>query len=82
MTRLLIIEDDPHIGALLERGLRNEGFDVTLVTTGESGIGTDGGLGAGSDGTVPKELAGERAFPKSAADPPIMRESVARRCRR
>ena len=40
MTRLLIIEDDPHIGALLERGLRNEGFDVTLVTTGESGIGT------------------------------------------
>ena len=49
---------------------------------GESGIGTDGGLGAGSDGTVPKELAGERAFPKSAADPPIMRESVAFRCRR
>ncbi len=38
MMRLLVIEDDPHVGELLQRGLRQEGFDVTLMVTGESGI--------------------------------------------
>jgi DNA-binding response OmpR family regulator len=38
MTRLLVIEDDPNVGGLLQRGLRQEGFDVTLLATGASGI--------------------------------------------
>ncbi len=50
MMRLLLIEDDPHIGEFLQRGLRQEGFDVTLMATGESGIET--ALGARHDAII------------------------------
>ncbi|MFC6356460.1 response regulator transcription factor [Luethyella okanaganae] len=32
--RLLVVEDDPDMGRLLERGLAAEGFEVTLTTSG------------------------------------------------
>ncbi|MCA0217888.1 MAG: response regulator transcription factor [Actinobacteria bacterium] len=34
MVRILVVEDDPTMGALVERGLREEGYDVTLVGNG------------------------------------------------
>jgi len=34
VTRILVVEDDPAMGALVERGLLEEGYDVTLVTNG------------------------------------------------
>jgi two-component system OmpR family response regulator len=34
MTTILVVEDDPTMGALVERGLRDEGYDVTLVGNG------------------------------------------------
>ncbi len=34
MTKILVVEDDPAMGALVERGLREEGYDVTLVANG------------------------------------------------
>jgi two-component system OmpR family response regulator len=34
MAKVLVVEDDPTMGALLERGLGEEGYDVVLVTTG------------------------------------------------
>ncbi len=38
MGRLLIIDDDVRLGALLERLLKPEGFQVTLVTDGLQGV--------------------------------------------
>jgi two-component system, OmpR family, response regulator len=32
--KLLVVEDDPDMGGLVERGLAAEGYDVTLVTNG------------------------------------------------
>ncbi|HOB56253.1 MAG: response regulator transcription factor [Microbacteriaceae bacterium] len=34
MVRILVVEDDPTMGALVERGLREEGYEVTLVGNG------------------------------------------------
>lgn len=34
MPRILLVEDDPEMGALVERGLVGDGYDVELVTTG------------------------------------------------
>ncbi|WP_394768125.1 response regulator transcription factor [Lacisediminihabitans sp.] len=34
VTRILVVEDDAAMGALVERGLRDEGYDVTLVGNG------------------------------------------------
>jgi DNA-binding response OmpR family regulator len=36
--RILVVEDDPKLGALLREGLGEEGFDVEWVKTGEEGI--------------------------------------------
>ena len=36
--RLLVVEDDPKLVRLLERGLREEGHEVTSVGDGESGL--------------------------------------------
>ena len=38
MARLLIIDDDVRLGALLERFLKPEGFQVVLVTDGLQGV--------------------------------------------
>src|SRR5512145_2922021 len=37
MSRLLIIEDDFRVRSQLERGLREEGFEVTGVSSGSEG---------------------------------------------
>lgn len=37
-VRLLIIEDDPEIAALLKRYLTRKGFDLVLETNGEAGV--------------------------------------------
>ena len=34
MTKILIVEDDPAMGSLLERGLTDEGYDVVRVVNG------------------------------------------------
>ncbi|NQX10267.1 response regulator transcription factor [Microbacteriaceae bacterium VKM Ac-2855] len=34
MPRILLVEDDPAMGALVRRGLSEEGYDVTLVDNG------------------------------------------------
>lgn len=34
MTKILVVEDDAAMGALVRRGLTDEGYDVTLVSTG------------------------------------------------
>ena len=36
--RILIVEDDHKLGALLRAGLREEGFEVEWVKTGEEGV--------------------------------------------
>jgi DNA-binding response OmpR family regulator len=36
--RILVVEDDPKLGALLREGLGEEGFEVEWVTTGEEGV--------------------------------------------
>jgi two-component system OmpR family response regulator len=33
-TRILVVEDDAEMGALIVRGLTGEGYDITLVTNG------------------------------------------------
>ena len=38
MFKLLIIDDDPTIRMVLRRALQNEGYDVTVASTGEEGI--------------------------------------------
>jgi DNA-binding response OmpR family regulator len=35
MPRILIAEDDPHIASFIEKGLRANGFNVLLATSGE-----------------------------------------------
>lgn len=45
--RVLSIEDDPAVGALLRRELEFEGFEVTLATSAAEGLGT--ALGGGFD---------------------------------
>lgn len=34
MTRILVVEDDPQMGALVAGGLREEGYEVTVVENG------------------------------------------------
>lgn len=34
MTKILVVEDDPTMGALVSDGLRSDGYEVTLVTNG------------------------------------------------
>ncbi|PPG17100.1 DNA-binding response regulator [Rathayibacter sp. AY1E8] len=34
MPRILVVEDDPQMGALVERGLQEDGYDVHLVDNG------------------------------------------------
>ena len=34
MTKILVVEDDPIMGDLVAGGLRNDGYEVTLVTNG------------------------------------------------
>lgn len=36
--RLLVVEDEPRLGALVERGLREEGYAVDWVTTAEDAL--------------------------------------------
>jgi DNA-binding response OmpR family regulator len=36
--RILVVEDDHKLGALLREGLREEGFEVEWVKTGEEGV--------------------------------------------
>ena len=36
--RLLVVEDDPKLGALLEQGLGEDGFEVTWARDGEEGL--------------------------------------------
>ena len=36
--RILIVEDDPKLGALLREGLGEEGFEIEWVKTGEEGV--------------------------------------------
>jgi two-component system copper resistance phosphate regulon response regulator CusR len=36
--RILVVEDDPKLGALLREGLGEEGFEVEWVKTGEEGV--------------------------------------------
>ncbi len=38
MAEILVVEDDPEMGALVERGLRGEGHEVTLVTDGVAAL--------------------------------------------
>ena len=37
-TRILVIEDDPDIGAMLALNLGAEGFEVAIETSGEAGL--------------------------------------------
>lgn len=37
-NRILVIEDDPDIGAMLSLNLRADGFDVAIETSGEAGL--------------------------------------------
>lgn len=37
-AKLLLVEDDPHVGPLLRRALARHGFDVSLVTSGGHAI--------------------------------------------
>ncbi|MGV8886119.1 MAG: response regulator transcription factor [Microbacteriaceae bacterium] len=34
MTKILVVEDDPSMGALVKRGLEDDGYDVTWVANG------------------------------------------------
>ena len=36
--RILVVEDDHKLGALLQEGLREEGFEIDWVKTGEEGV--------------------------------------------
>lgn len=36
--KLLVIEDDPKIGYSLEKGLKNEGYEVTLISDGKIAV--------------------------------------------
>lgn len=38
MPRILVVDDDPMVGATIEVLLRRQGFDVTLADGGETGL--------------------------------------------
>jgi len=38
VSTILIAEDDPQVSALLARGLRSSGFDVSLVGNGDAAL--------------------------------------------
>src|SRR3954452_10615906 len=38
MTRILIVDDDPMVGAAIEIYLERQGFDVTIADGGEAGL--------------------------------------------
>lgn len=38
MPRILVVDDDPMVGATIEVLLRRQGFDVTLADGGEAGL--------------------------------------------
>ncbi len=60
MTRILVVEDDPAMGALVRRGLLEEGYDVTLVTNGIDAliaVGTEE-LGAAAIDVMLPEMTG------------------------
>jgi phosphoserine phosphatase RsbU/P len=38
MNQILIIDDDPAIQTLLKRTLHNQGYEVTVASTGEEGL--------------------------------------------
>lgn len=38
MKRILIIEDDPHVGSFVKKGLEEELYQVAVCTTGEEGL--------------------------------------------
>ena len=40
MVRVLIIEDEPEISMILEEVLTEEGYEVTAISDGISGLGT------------------------------------------
>lgn len=47
MATILIVEDDPHVAAFLEKGLESGGFSTVLVDNGEQALsfGLNGGIG-------------------------------------
>ncbi|MBW5436502.1 response regulator, partial [Bradyrhizobium canariense] len=38
MPRILVVDDDPMVGATIEVLLQRQGFDVTLTDGGETGL--------------------------------------------
>src|SRR5260370_22569263 len=38
VTRILLVDDDPHLVPLIQRGLAYEGFEVYTAMDGESGL--------------------------------------------
>jgi len=38
MPRILVVDDDPMVGATIEVLLQRQGFDVTLADGGETGL--------------------------------------------
>ena len=38
VTRILLVDDDPHLVPLIQRGLAFEGFEVYTAVDGESGL--------------------------------------------
>ena len=36
--RLLLVEDDPHLGRFIQKGLQEERYAVDLATDGEEGL--------------------------------------------
>jgi two-component system OmpR family response regulator len=38
VVNILVVEDDPVMGALIQRGLSDEGYDVTLLTNGVAAL--------------------------------------------
>jgi len=66
MAEILVVEDDPEMGALVERGLVGEGHRVTLVT----------------DGVAALVAAGAQAFDAAAVDVMLPEMSGFEVCRR
>jgi len=60
MVRILVVEDDPAMGALVREGLTEDGYDVTLVTNGIEAliaVGNDSFSAAAIDVMLP-EMSG------------------------
>lgn len=47
MTKILIAEDEPRIASFMAKGLRNHGYDATVVTDGVAAL--DGAMSAEYD---------------------------------